>query len=50
MTVYQTNFNIQNITELCLKVEDDEDNLVVVKIDKNMTREDVVSEILKKIG
>ena len=50
MTVYQTNFNIQNITELCLKVEDGEDNLVVVKIDKNMTREDVVNEILKKIG
>ena len=48
--MYQTNFNIQNITELCLKVEDDEDNLVVVKIDKNMTREDVVNEILKKIG
>ena len=40
-------FNSQNITEMCMKTEDGEENMIFVKIDKDTTREDVVDQILK---
>ena len=32
---------------MCMKIEDGEENVIFVKIDKNMTKEDVVDQILK---
>ena len=38
----------QTINKLCLDAGEEEDRLVVVRVDPKMTREDVVDEILKK--
>ena len=40
--------NLQTINKLCLDPGEEEDRVVVVKVDPKMTREDVVQEILKK--
>ena len=41
--------NSQNVVDLCLNVDDGEENVIVMKIDQNMTREDVLTGILEKI-
>ena len=41
-------FTFQNINQLCLDPGQEEDRVVVVKVDRKKTREDVVDEILKK--